>query len=401
MQHAHAAVAHLSRMLHTAKGIRGAAPLAGAVSGTEGKGTGVWRKGGRQQLASDLALGLLILQPPSVPFPTGLLKAGDLSCEASAVLDSRADLMLPETSPSPGKVKAKRSGESAVQQAFGTPGTTPARESSTPTTAQKALKGARHSAVPGTLEIEMEMNKDRSTVAALEEGIALLRELIGKAALPAPRTAHATATVPVAEEATAAVVAGAAVAAVAAVAAPPPSNAADEAAGGSEATEGSGRPDAVERAVPGDVDGEGGEGGLTVVTEPTAPSTAPVERPPFSPSTAPGAPSPVMTGEEYRMSLVAALKGSGLVARDGMESAEALAPLLMAAGASAKEFKLPGEEGEEEEGDEGEEGDEDDPLMTDDPLNQVLDREALKKKAMKIIHNKGAKGKETKRKKKR
>ena len=127
MQHAHAAVAHLSRMLHTAKGIRGAAPRAGAVSGTEGKGTGVWRKGGRQQLASDLALGLLILQPPSVPFPTGLLKAGDLSCEASAVLDSRADLMLPETSPSPGKVKAKRSGESAVQQAFGTPGTTPAR----------------------------------------------------------------------------------------------------------------------------------------------------------------------------------------------------------------------------------------------------------------------------------
>ena len=387
MQHAHAAVAHLSRMLHTAKGIRGAAPLAGAVSGTEGKGTGVWRKGGRQQLASDLALGLLILQPPSVPFPTGLLKAGDLSCEASAVLDSRADLMLPETSPSPGKVKAKRSGESAVQQAFGTPGTTPARESSTPTTAQKALKGARHSAVPGTLEIEMEMNKDRSTVAALEEGIALLRELIGKAALPAPRTAHATATVPVAEEATAA------------VAATPPSNAADEAAGGSEATEGIGRPDAVERAVPGDVDGEGGEGGLTVVTEPTAPSTAPVERPPFSPSTAPGAPSPVMTGEEYRMSLVAALKGSGLVARDGMESAEALAPLLMAAGASAKEFKLPGEEGEEEEGDEGEEGDEEG--AADDPLNQVLDREALKKRAMKIFISKGAKGKETKRKKKR
>ena len=101
------------------------------------------------------------------------------------------------------------------------------------------------------------------------------------------------------------------------------------------------------------------------------------------------------------MSLVAALKGSGLVARDGMESAEALAPLLMAAGASAKEFKLPGEEGDEEEGDEGEEGVEDDPLMTDDPLNQVLDREALKKKAMKIIHNKGAQGKETKRKKKR
>ena len=169
MQHAHAAVAHLSRMLHTAKGIRGAAPLAGAVSGTEGKGTGVWRKGGRQQLASDLALGLLILQPPSVPFPTGLLKAGDLSCEASAVLDSRADLMLPETSPSPGKVKAKRSGESAVQQAFGTPGTTPARESSTPTTAQKALKGARHSAVPGTLEIEMEMNKDLLMASRGEE----------------------------------------------------------------------------------------------------------------------------------------------------------------------------------------------------------------------------------------
>jgi len=106
-----------------------------------------------------------------------------------------------------------------------------------------------------------------------------------------------------------------------------------------------------------------------------------------------------MTGEEYRMSLVAALKGRGLVARDGMESAEALAPLLMAAGASAKEFKVPGEEDDEEEGDEGEEGDEEG--AADDPLNQVLDREALKKRAMKIFISKGAKGKETKRKKKR
>ena len=181
----------------------------------------------------------------------------------------------------------------------------------------------------------------------------------------------------------------------AAVAAAALSNAADEAAGSSEAAEGSARPADAEGAVPGDADGEEAEGGLAVVTEPPAPSTAPDERSPFSP----GAPSPVMTGEEYRMSLVAALKGRGLVARDGMESAEALAPLLMAAGASAKEFKVPGDEDDEEEGDEGEEGDEEG--AADDPLNQVLDREALKKRAMKIFINKGAKGKETKRKKKR
>jgi len=393
MQHAHAAVAQLSRMLHTAKGLRGAAPLAGAVSGTEGKGTGVWRKGGRQQHASDLALGLMILHPPSVPPPTGLLKAGDLSGETTAVLDSRADLMLPETSPSPGKVKAKRSAESAVQQAFGTPGTTPAKEGSTPTTAQMALKGARHGARPGAVPgaLEAERSQDHLTVEALEESLELLRELIGKAALPAHRTAlpaNATATATVAEAEAAEEEEEAAVAAVAAaVAAAALSNAADEAAGSSEAAEGSARP--------ADADGEEAEGGLAVVTEPPVPSTAPDERSPFSP----GAPSPVMTGEEYRMSLVAALKGRGLVARDGMESAEALAPLLMAAGASAKEFKVPGDEDDEEEGDEGEEGDEEG--AADDPLNQVLDREALKKRAMKIFISKGAKGKETKRKKKR
>ena len=393
MQHAHAAVAQLSRMLHTAKGLRGAAPLTGAVSGTEGQGTGVWRKGGRQQHASDLALGLMILHPPAVPPPTGLLKAGDLSGETTAVLDSRADLMLPEASPSPGKVKAKRSAESAVQQAFGTPGTTPAKEGSTPTTAQMALKGARHGArhgaVPGALEAER--SQDHLTVEALEESLELLRELIGKAALPAYRTAlpaYATATATVAEAAAAEEAEEAAVAAVAAaVAAAALSNAADEAAGSSEAAEGSARP--------ADAEGEEAKGGLAVVTEPPVPSTAPDERSPFSP----GAPSPVMTGEEYRMSLVAALKGRGLVARDGMESAEALAPLLMAAGASAKEFKVPGDEDDDEEGDEGEEGDEEG--AADDPLNQVLDREALKKRAMKIFINKGAKGKETKRKKKR
>ena len=400
MQHAHAAVAQLSRMLLTAKGLHGAAPLAGAVSGTEGKGTGVWRKGGRQQLASDLALGLMILHPPSVPPPTGLLKAGDLSGETTAVLDSRADLMLPEASPSPGKVKAKRSAENAVQLAFGTPGTTPAKESSTPSTAQMALKGARHGARPGAVPgaLEVERSQDHLTVEALEESLGLLRELIGKAALPAPRTAlpaHATEAA-AAEAAAEEAAEEAAVAAVAAaVAAAALSNAADEAAGSSEAAEGSARPDAAEGALPGDADCEEAGGGLAVVTKPPAPSTAPVERSPFSP----GAPSPVMTGEEYRMSLVAALKGRGLVARDGMESAEALAPLLMAAGATAKEFKVPGEEDDEEEGDEGEEGDEEG--AADDPLNQVLDREALKKRAMKIFINKGAKGKETKRKKKR
>ncbi|KOO30271.1 hypothetical protein Ctob_005085 [Chrysochromulina tobinii] len=108
----------------------------------------------------------MILHPPSVPPPTGLLKAGDLSGETAAVLDSRADLMLPEASPSPGKVKAKRSAESAVQQAFGTPGTTPAKEGSTPTTAQMALKGARHGARPGAVPgaLEAERSQDHLTV---------------------------------------------------------------------------------------------------------------------------------------------------------------------------------------------------------------------------------------------
>jgi hypothetical protein len=268
-----------------------------------------------------------------------------------------------------------------------------------------ALKGARHGARPGAVPgaLEAARSQDHVTVEALEESLGLLRELIGKAALPAHRTAlpaYATATATVAEAEAAEEAEEAAVAAVAAaVAAAALSNAADEAAGSSEAAEGSARPADAEGAVPGDADGEEAEGGLAVVTEPPAPSTAPDERSPFSPSTAPGAPSPVMTGEEYRMSLVAALKGRGLVARDGMESAEALAPLLMAAGASAKEFKVPGDEDDEEDGDEGEEGDEEG--AADDPLNQVLDREALKKRAMKIFINKGAKGKETKRKKKR
>jgi len=105
-----------------------------------------------------------------------------------------------------------------------------------------------------------------------------------------------------------------------------------------------------------------------------------------------GSPPPTMTGEEYRQAMVEESKGSGLVFKDGMESVEALAPLLMAAGASVSDFKIAiDEDATADDGgaDEDDDGDE-------DGTDAILDREALKTRARRIITGKDKHGKKKK-----